>query len=179
MKAARPFVLRHPFVVRAFKLRQVWLSVIAVLVSFIISLPSAHAAPGDLDPLDLNIVGGNVLATAVQPDGKTIIAGNFSSVLGQARSNVARLNANGTLDAGFNPNVNATVYSVAVQADGQILLGGNFTTVAGTARNRIARLAANGTLDAGFNPDVNNLVLSVVVQADGQILLGGFFTAVA
>ena len=93
-------------------------------------------------------------------------------MLGQARNNIARLNANGTLDAGFNPGAIGTVSSVAVQADGQILLGGNFTTVAGTPRNRIARVAANGTLDAGFNPNVNGIVNSVTVQADGQILLG-------
>ena len=125
------------------------LGLVAVLLSTLM-VPNAYAAPGDVDSLNLNIVGNFVLATAVQPDGKTIIAGNFSSVLGQARSNIARLNADGTLDAGFNPNVNATVFSVAVQADGQILLGGNFTTVAGTPRNRIARVAANGTLSPPF-----------------------------
>ncbi|MBE2285889.1 MAG: IPT/TIG domain-containing protein [Prosthecobacter sp.] len=134
--------------------------------------------PGDLDPLNLNIVGSYVGATAVQPDGKTIIAGEFTSVLGVVRNNIARLNADGTLDAGFNPNANGVVYSVAVQADGQILLGGTFTSVGGTTRNHIARVAANGTLDAGFNPGANNDVYSVAVQADGQILLGGAFNIV-
>ena len=171
--------------VEFFKLRPVWRrSVIALLVSFVISLPSVYAAPGDVDPLDLNIVRGFVSTTAVQPDGKTIIAGSFSSVLGQARNNIARLNADGTLDTGFNPNVNDLVLSVAVQADGQILLGGSFTTVAGTPRNRIARVAANGTLDASFNPNVgtsvlNTCVYSVAIQANDQILLGGEFNTVA
>jgi uncharacterized delta-60 repeat protein len=136
--------------------------------------------PGDLDPLNLNIVGsGWVAATVVQPDGKTIIAGSFTSVLGVARNNIARLNADGTLDTGFNPIANGgVVYSVAMQADGQILLGGTFTTVGGTTRNYIARVAANGTLDAGFDPNADGQVHSVAVQADGQILLGGFFTTV-
>ena len=114
----------------------------------------------------------------MQPDGKTIIAGSFSSVLGVARNNIARLNADGTLDAGFNPNANSFVESVALQADGQILLGGTFTSVGGTTRNYIARVAASGTLDAGFNPNANDAVRSVAVQADGQILLGGGFTTV-
>ena len=134
--------------------------------------------PGDLDPLNANIVGSYMLATAVQPDGKTVIAGVFSSVLGQPRNNIARLNADGTLDAGFNPNANSNVYSVAVQADGKILLGGIFTSVGGTGRNNIARVAADGTLDAGFNPNANAHVNSVAVQADGKILLGGNFTSV-
>ncbi len=136
------------------------------------------AAPGDVDPLNANVVGSFVVATAVQPDGKTIIGGNFTSVLGQPRNHIARLNADGTLDAGFNPNAGNVVNCVTVQADGGILLGGNFTTVGGTARNRIARVDAAGALDAGFNPNANGLIFSVAMQADGKILLGGVFTAV-
>ena len=65
---------------------------------------------------------------AVQPDGKTIIAGFFTSVLGVPRGNIARLNADGSLDTGFNPNVDNGVYCVAIQTDGKVLLGGPFTT---------------------------------------------------
>jgi uncharacterized delta-60 repeat protein len=115
---------------------------------------------------------------AVQADGKVLLGGNFTTVGGTGRNYIARVAANGTLDAGFNPNANSDVQSVAVQADGKVLLGGNFTTVGGTGRNYIARVAANGTLDAGFNPNANNAVRSVAVQADGQILLGGGFTSV-
>ena len=197
---------------------------------------SAAAAPGDVDPLDLSIMGAYVTdsfinATVVQPDGKTIIAGSFIRVLGvedeniarinadgtldgdfiqfrftgvagtvnsvalqadgkillggeftyvlvSGRNNVARLNANGRLDTGFNPDANGVVHSVVVQADGKILLGGEFSTVGGTPRQGLARLNADGTLDAGFNPDVNAYVHSVVVQADGSILLGGLFSTV-
>ena len=74
--------------------------------------------PGDVDPLNLNIVGSDVLASAVQSDGKTLIAGEFTSVLGQARNNIAQLNADGTLDAGFNPGADGFVTTIAVQADG-------------------------------------------------------------
>ncbi len=136
-------------------------------------------AAGDLDPLNPAFVGTLVNATAVQPDGKLIIAGSFTTVLGQTRNNIARLNADGTLDSGFNPNVNGIVNCVAVQADGKILLGGQFTSVGGTTRNRIARIATGGTLESGFNPNANNPVYSVVVQADGQILIGGDFTSVS
>ncbi|MEQ1751801.1 MAG: choice-of-anchor D domain-containing protein, partial [Prosthecobacter sp.] len=116
--------------------------------------------------------------TTVQPDGKTIIAGSFTSVLGQTRNNIARLNADGTLDTGFNPNANATVSCVAVQNDGKILIGGDFSTVGGTGHRYFARLAVNGTIDTGFNPNANSTVFSIVVREDGQILLGGSFTAV-
>jgi uncharacterized delta-60 repeat protein len=134
--------------------------------------------PGDLDPLNANANSFFVASTAVQPDGKTIIAGSFTSVLGVARNNIARLNADGTLDLSFNPNVNNEVCSIAVQADGKVLLGGFFTTVGGTPRNRIARLNADGTLDAGFNPNANNDVYIIVLLADGKVLIGGDFTTV-
>ncbi|MEQ1750695.1 MAG: choice-of-anchor D domain-containing protein, partial [Prosthecobacter sp.] len=138
---------------------------------------------GDLDLLNLNITGSYVMATAVQPDGKTIIAGSFSSVLGQARGNIARLNADGSLDAGFDPKANGEVACVAVQADGKILLGGLFTTlqpngaVIATSRSRIARLNADGSLDTGFDPNASSAVRSVALQTDGKILLGGGFTS--
>ena len=134
--------------------------------------------PGDLDPLNANANSFFVASTAVQPDGKTIIAGSFTSVLGVARNNIARLNADGTLDLNFNPNVNNEVCSIAVQADGKVLLGDFFTTVGGTTRNRIARLNADGTLDAGFNPNADNDVYSIVLLADGKVLIGGDFTTV-
>jgi len=158
---------------------------LAALLTAVISLvtpPNSHAAAGDLDPLNLAIVGNVVMATAVQPDGKTIIAGTFTSVLGQPRNHIARLNTDGTLDTGFNPKPNSGVECVAVQADGKILLGGGFTTLqpngapSPTVRNYIARVNADGTLDTGFDPWANNYVNNVVVQADGKILLAGEFT---
>ena len=135
-----------------------------------------YLAPGDLDPLNPALIGNYVLATAVQPDGKLILAGKFTSVLGVARNNLTRLNADGTLDTTFNPNPNGDVNAVTVQPDGKILLGGLFTNVVATTRNSIARLNADGSLDTGFNPNANGSPMSIVLQADGKVLLGGDFT---
>jgi uncharacterized delta-60 repeat protein len=138
---------------------------------------------GRLDQtLDLGIVGSDVVATAVQPDGKILIGGAFTSVLGVARNNIARLNTDGTLDTAFNPNANSTVYSIAVQRDGKILAGGNFSganSIGGQTRNRIARLDATTGLADSFNPNANgDEVDSIAVQADGKILAGGFFFSI-
>jgi uncharacterized delta-60 repeat protein len=119
-----------------------------------------------------------VYSVAVQADGKILLGGEFRFVFSQPRNYIARLNANGTLDTGFDPNANGIVHSVAVQADGKILLGGEFSTVSGFPRQGIARLNADGTLDAGFNANSNGYIYSVVVQADGKILLGGLFATV-
>ena len=130
-----------------------------------------------LDGFDPN-ANGPVDVVVVQPNGKILIGGDFSSVLGVARNHVARLNPDGTLDSAFNPNANGTIRSIAVQADGKILAGGDFTTIGGQARNFIARLDATTGLADSFNPNANNGVHSIAVQADGKILAGGFFTSI-
>jgi uncharacterized delta-60 repeat protein len=143
---------------------------------------------GRLDrTLNLNMIGpltSFVNAIAVQPDGKLLIGGTFTAVLGVARKNIARLNTDGTLDTAFDPNANNEVDTIAVQPDGKILVGGFFnqnigaTTIGGQTRNYIARLdATTGSADS-FNPNANNLVRSIAVQSDGKILVGGFFTSI-
>ncbi len=129
------------------------------------------------------IVGGNIVfATALQPDGKFIIGGAFTSVLGVPRNNIARLNADGTLDMNFDPSALATVYTIAIQPDGKVIIGGLFPTLqpngapSATTRQYVARLNSNGTLDEGFDPKANNYVMNVTLQPDGKVLLGGLFT---
>lgn len=123
---------------------------------------------------------GNVWAVVVQPDGKVIIGGDFSEVGGLARSHVARLNTNGTVDVTFDPGANGpdgTVWALALQSDGKLVIGGEFLTVGGLTRGGIARLNADGSLDTEFNPGAgtDGFVYAVALQADGKVLLGGQF----
>ncbi len=158
--------------------------VFCCFVLWLTSLLPTLAAPGDLDLLDTTIVGATVNGTVLQPDGKVILIGEFSSVLGVARNNIARLNADDTLDLGFDPNADGEVRAAAVQADGKIVIGGVFTTLqpngagAATTRNFVARLNPDGSLDAGFDPNPDAAVTSLALQADGRVLVSGQFTAV-
>ncbi|MCX7680516.1 MAG: hypothetical protein N2508_00875, partial [Anaerolineae bacterium] len=95
---------------------------------------------------------------------------------GQTRNYIGRLNADGTLDAAFNPGAGERVHTLALQADGKILVGGWFDTLGGQPRNNIGRLNASGTLDAAFNPGANSWVGTLAVQTDGKIVVGGGFT---
>src|SRR5438876_823003 len=126
-----------------------------------------------LDGFDPN-ANGAVYVVVVQPDGKILIGGEFTTLspnggVAVTRNHIARLNPDGTLDA-FNPNANGTVYAIAVQADGKILAGGLFTSIGGQTRNHIARLNSDGTMEDAFDPNANNRVYSIAVQADGKIL---------
>lgn len=136
---------------------------------------SAHAQTAD--SFDPSVEGGDsVISMAIQPDGNVIIGGNFTNVAGITRSNIARLNLNGSLDASFDPEPNGETRTLALQADGKILIGGFFTTLNGVLRNGIGRLNSDGTLDVSFNPNVTGSVYGLIPQVDGKIIVWGEFS---
>ena len=141
--------------------------------------PARAQTPGTLDTGFNPNANDNVLSTVMQPGGRVVIGGTFTTVGGVTRNKIARVNADGTLDTSFNPNLNDYIRCLAVQTDGKIVIGGGFTAVGGVTRNRIARLNTDGTLDASFNPNVNNIVYCIAIQADGKILIGGAFGVVS
>ncbi len=125
---------------------------------------------------DPNSGGPGAYSLTVQADGKILVGGDFITLGGQSRTNIGRLNADGSLDSSFDPGANGRVVSLAVQADGRILVGGGFTTLGGQTCTNIGRLNADGSLDSSFNPGTDGAVNSLAVQADGKMLVGGEFT---
>jgi uncharacterized delta-60 repeat protein len=122
-----------------------------------------------------------VYAIVMQSNGQILIGGDFTTYNATGRGYVARLNSDGTLDAGFAAGAGANfyIYSVAVQSDSKALIGGAFASYSGAGRGFIARLISDGTLDTSFlasGPGANNVVNSVAMQSNGQILIGGNFT---
>ena len=124
----------------------------------------------------------DVLAIALQADGKVIAVGNFTSFNATSCGRLIRLEPNGAVDFSFNAGVGATqaVQCVLVQPDGKILVGGDFLSINGTACGRIARLNSNGSLDLTFNrgPGANGTVECMALQRDGSIIVGGEFGSV-
>jgi uncharacterized delta-60 repeat protein len=79
----------------------------------------------------------------IQSDDKIVVVGDFTGYNIHTRKYIARLNADGTMDASFNPpgtGVSYPIISLAIQADGNFLIGGTFTNINGTSRKFIARL---------------------------------------
>lgn len=138
---------------------------------------------GSVDPSFNTGTGviGSVTAILIQPDGKILIAGDFSSYNGTMRKSIARINVDGTLDQSFNPGngPNFGITSLALQPDGKVIVGGAFTTFNGVTRNRVARLLDTGPVDVSFGngSGANNLVFSVAIQPNGKVLIGGDFTS--
>lgn len=117
-----------------------------------------------------------VYTLLVQADGKILVGGDFSKLDGVSRSDIGRLNPDGTLDGTFNPGANLKVYTFALQSDDKILVGGTLRTLGGETRERIGRLNPDGSLDVDFNPGASSSVYALAVQTDGKILVGGGFT---
>jgi uncharacterized delta-60 repeat protein len=133
---------------------------------------------GSLDTAFDPNANSDIHAIALQPDGKILVGGYFTSIGGQFRNRLARLDpTNGLADA-FNPGANEVVRAIARQTNGMILAGGDFSNIGGANRSRIARLDPVTGLADAFNPDANSFssVYSLVVQGDGRILAGGTFT---
>lgn len=146
----------------------------------------ALAAPGDVD---ISFNAGalahptdppSIRAIAVQPDGKILIGGIFTSVNGTTRIFIARLNSDSSQDASFNAplqtigNNSGQVLAIVMQPDGKILVGGSFF-VNGNFTIMV-RLNADGSLDNNFSVGVsNNSVSAIVIQPNGKIIIGGNF----
>lgn len=127
---------------------------------------------------------GEILATALQPDGKILISGLIWN--SPYSTYITRLNPDGTVDASFNRtwfvqfNTYAQINDIAVQPDGKIMVGGYFTRIGlngNLTQHKLARLNPNGTLDENFV--YNNYysdhdsIRKIAVQPDGKILVGG------
>ncbi len=139
----------------------------------------------------------DVSSAIVQPDGKIIIVGDFTSYNGVNRNCIARLNSDGTLDTSFDPGNGAmfgittnsyyktNIKNVQLQEDGKIIIVGNFKAYNGVARSHIARLNSDGSLDSSFDPGIGFGVEnssyfpinSIAIQPDGKIIVGGSFNS--
>lgn len=136
--------------------------------------------------LDASFLGGtransHVYALKVASDGKIVIGGNFSTYNGVTVNRIARLNADGSLDASFSgggTRFNNEVFAVEIYTSGKIMAAGYFTTFNGLAQNRLIRLNSDGSRDAtlnigtGFNAQLN----AITSFGGGVMLVAGAFT---
>ncbi|MCU0490695.1 MAG: delta-60 repeat domain-containing protein [Chloroflexaceae bacterium] len=155
------------------------ITALVLLTSVALLIPPASVthAQTQLDSFNPN-VNGPVYALALQADGKLLIGGNFTTISGQPRSYLARLNRGGTLDAAFAPVLTGPVYALALQPDGQIIVGGDFfiRDAAGRRFGSLVRFRPDGSQDISFRQVANDAVTDLVLEPDAQIVVAGEFT---
>jgi uncharacterized delta-60 repeat protein len=120
---------------------------------------------------------GTVGVVAVQADGKVLVAGPFTQMNGSLRPRLARVNADGSLDASFDPGngFDGAPEDIVIQPDGRILAAGPFTIYNGDAVPGLVRINSTGARDTSFNPTISSYPRSIALQSDGKILIGGNF----
>ena len=122
---------------------------------------------------------GPIRAAAIQPDDKIIIGGLFNSYNNVARKNIARVNANGTLDTSFakGTGANNEITKIHLQHDGKILLAGFFGKYDNTFLTGFVRLTNNGEVDTTFKMGMGPSLgpNDIAQQSNHKIIVVGSF----
>lgn len=175
---------------------------LGILLLVILFNPTKNFAqqPGDNDPTfnnynpaligfssGFNNVGNNayIRCSALQNDGKIILAGSFDSYNSEPYKVLIRLNSDGTNDytlGGFNNQFSPDVVnSISVLDDGSIIIGGLFSNYyGGLVNSNLIKLSSSGYNDPTFNQGgsgFNGEVTSTAIQVDGKIIVGGNFSS--
>ena len=142
------------------------------------------------------ILDARVDDVKIQPwDQKIVIAGSFTKVNGISRRGIARLNTDGSLDAGFDPGSGIdgaygsdlriwclTIKDGANAADRRIIAGGQFQLFNGVYignQGGLVQLFENGARDASYDPLVEQgPVYAMSLDNNRKLIIGGEFWSV-
>ncbi len=128
-------------------------------------------------------ISGEVGTLVLQANGQVLIAawglsGPDFTVQGVARRHLARLSADGSLDAAFSAEFPSSMFidTAAAQSNGQVLLAVHTNTASPTSPLALIRLNALGGLDPGFKSPVlrDNYTPLILLAPDGNILVTGW-----
>ncbi|WP_324726001.1 hypothetical protein [Actomonas aquatica] len=136
-------------------------------------------------------VGSPFQKVVAQPDNKIIVGGLFEEIAGEARSGIARLNADGSFDYGFNtgsgvafdaaPNRLAQITDIMVAGNERIWLTGYFDSFSGEPAPGVVQLESDGSRVANFNAFIEMLPYTgsdmTITPTEGgwAMLLGGTY----
>lgn len=116
-------------------------------------------------------------------EGKILVYGQFTTFDGEAKGYITRLNADGTVDATFNPSgTGANYYIGSVSYNEQTnkyIIAGQFRNYNGQSAYNMALLNADGTLDKTFDAKTFQGGYPTFVKQlnDGLIVVSGGFQA--
>lgn len=111
-------------------------------------------------------------------DGRILVAGAFTELLGEPRPGIAALLPDGSLDPNFDPGTgpNGAVLAMQELPDGEILLAGSFTSYHSHTSAGICRIRSNGQVDRDFRSSLNaGTVNRFVLFPDNSILIGSSY----
>lgn len=124
-------------------------------------------------------VQGTVRCTAIMPDGKLWVGGEFPRVGTSEVGKLAQLHWNGRIAQTGALEPDGEVRCLLALPDHMLLVGGGFTKISGVRRAGLARVKENdgARLDADFSPEFGGEVRCLLEDGDG-VLAGGVFNHV-
>lgn len=124
---------------------------------------------------------GEIKKIKIQTDGKILVGGSFYAFDTKYGNGLARLNTNGSVDAGFeiyqgfqNPSNNYSVVTdIDLLPDQSMFITGDFSTFDGITSNRFIKLLPTGYKDWNFSIDssLNLFIKNTSIQNNGKIVL--------
>lgn len=151
-----------------------------------VGITSQPSTPASIDTSVIPSGGPNFYARAllIEPTGRLVVGGYFTSFLTGLRDKVARLTPSYGLDGSFRPesfsldlNPLSGVMALARQSDGRYLAAGDFSDIDRTSRRHLARLREDGKFDSSFSGlgEPTQKVHALAVLPDDRVLIGGAF----
>lgn len=111
------------------------------------------------------------------PNGKILVAGDFTKYQGKDAKYLVRLNADGSIDNSFQLTTEfsiSAVQTLTVQDDGKIVVA--ISSPGGSSGN-LFRINEDGSRDTSFGNLIilGHRIYSIVLQKDKKIIVGGYF----
>ena len=121
---------------------------------------------------------GPVNALALQPDGKVLVGGSFTSFDNRPGSHLVRLDEYGNYDNTFhvfnNWDPNVEINDILVLPDGKIMVGGRFTQIEGLPYQSLVRLNSDGSIDTTYKRAFPfSIIHKLTLLPSGQLLAAG------
>jgi hypothetical protein len=148
------------------------------------NVPRSHVAAFDATTGALRtgfVADTDGLVRDLAVSGSTLyIAGQFSTVNGTARTNLAAVDLATGAVTGWNPRPNAAVWKIAI-GGGKLFLGGTFNYIGGAFHNHVGAvsLSGSGSVDGNFDTNLDAGVTGLGVTADGtRVFVSGPYRTV-
>ena len=134
-----------------------------------------RSADGRWGALSTGMVGNEVRALAIAPNGDLYAGGDFTNAGGSGADYIARWDGSAWSVVGSATALNGVVYALAFGPDGTLYVGGAFTNAGGVAAaDGIATW--NGSAWGALGTGTPGFVYALAVASNGTLYAGGTFS---
>jgi hypothetical protein len=138
---------------------------------------TGSATPWNPDP---GSSGASEVSSLVLSGSTLYVGGSFTSIAGQARSDLAALDADTGAATAWSPNPTGPVDALAVSGS-TVYVGGSFTSVGGQSRTALAAVDATSGGATSWNPAPTRFCgtsVTTLMVAASTVYVGGSFTSI-